>query len=50
MRARGYWRWMAEERARERMAKIIDDICTEAEMLDMLWERYYRNGGTQPRY
>lgn len=31
------------------MAEILDDICSEQEALDMLWEIYYRNGGTQVR-
>ena len=43
------WQELAQQRARQRMAEILDDICSEQEALDMLWEIYYRNGGTQVR-
>ena len=43
------WQELAQQRARQRMTEILDDICSEQEALDMLWEIYYRNGGTQAR-
>jgi len=43
------WQELAQQRARQRMAEILDDICSEQEALDMRWEIYYRNGGTQVR-
>lgn len=43
------WQELAQERARARMTAILDDICSEQEALDMLWESYYRNGGQEKR-
>jgi hypothetical protein len=33
------WALQSHQRARQRMQKIIDDICSEAEMIDMLKHR-----------